>query len=1114
MAVLGDRLKDALATLKKSKLPGAKKLATLPWYMFIGPPGAGKTTALINSGLRFPLADKEGPSALHGVGGTRNCEWWFTDEAVLIDTAGRYTTQDSAADVDSAGWLGFLRLLKKHRRRQPINGVIVAISLSDLSLLSDEERQEHAKAIRRRVRELNDELGVRPPVYVLFTKADLVAGFVEFFENLGKEEREQVWGATFAIDQGTGEEGPVAQFLPEFDLLLERLNDRMLERIHQEPDIRRRRLIYGFPQQVASLRDVAHDFLQACFRPSRLEPRALLRGFYVTSGTQDGTPIDRLLGTMAAEFGLPRQAVGSFSGTGKSFFLTRLVREVIFGEAALVSTDPKVERRIRWTHRGAYALAVLVLILLGTAWTNSYFGNRRLIDEVHAATTRYKTQYEELAKRGPDDPDLPAVVPPLDTLRSMHGGYGEKDAATPVALTFGLYQGAKLGIAATEGYVNALNRLLLPRLLSRVEARLQASMGNSDALYQTLKVYLILGRQGPLDKELVEQWVQLDLLSSYGGEELAPLRDSIMQHVDALLDQPLQPIPLNDALIAQARAVLNREPLAEYSYNRLLRTKTAQSVPVWSVAEFGGPGAGRVFQYHSGKPLNTGVPGIYTWTGYHNVFQPLLAMVTQDLAEDSWVLGREKRDVTATLRDTTRLRRDVFGLYLDDYTRRWDALLADLQIKPFHTVQEGLDQLSLLSAPVSPLRDLMTAIDTQTQLSRPAATDAAAAQAEARAGKTASRLGRVASFQARTGLNLTQQELMNAMANSFGTESGAGGKPIDPAKRVDEHFRALHDWVVGTPERPSPMEAAITKMTAIYANFNQVANAPNQGQALVGMIGGGAAGGGTPAQQLQDLARTTPPAVAPLLQSVANSAAQVTASGATQELSDAWRSKVVPLCETALNRYPLVRASTTDVQLDDFVALLGPNGQVQKFFDQYLKPVVDTTTRPWKWQSAERTPLGLSPGSLTTFEQANDIRESLFPNGATALQVRFQLSPVNLDPTVGQISIDIGGKHIVDNHGPTEPTQVQWPGPDGQTPVRVTMTPASGGNADVRDYTGPWALLRMLDAAKITPTDQPDKFRIQFTGGGGTASFDLIASSVRNPFNLAALRSYRCPAKL
>ena len=201
--MLGERLKEAMQKLKK--MPGGKRgrrrLYELPWYMFIGPPGAGKTTALVNSGLNFPLAEGKGPAALRGVGGTRDCEWWFTDQAVLIDTAGRYTTQDSQATVDAAGWLGFLRLLKKHRRRQPLNGALLAIGLSDLAALSEPERLAHAAAMRKRMRELHDELGVRVPVYVLFTKTDLIAGFVEFFDNLGKEEREQVWGMTLPLDE-------------------------------------------------------------------------------------------------------------------------------------------------------------------------------------------------------------------------------------------------------------------------------------------------------------------------------------------------------------------------------------------------------------------------------------------------------------------------------------------------------------------------------------------------------------------------------------------------------------------------------------------------------------------------------------------------------------------------------------------------------------------------------------------------------------------------------------------------------------------------------------------------------------------------------------------------
>ncbi len=130
ISTLKQGLDEALATLKKARMGGktgrGQYLYQLPWYIIIGPPGSGKTTALINSGLRFPL----GAGKVRGVGGTRNCDWWFTDEAVLLDTAGRYTTQDSHEEVDRAAWRGFLDLLKKHRRRRPINGAFVAISLS------------------------------------------------------------------------------------------------------------------------------------------------------------------------------------------------------------------------------------------------------------------------------------------------------------------------------------------------------------------------------------------------------------------------------------------------------------------------------------------------------------------------------------------------------------------------------------------------------------------------------------------------------------------------------------------------------------------------------------------------------------------------------------------------------------------------------------------------------------------------------------------------------------------------------------------------------------------------------------------------------------------------
>src|SRR5438552_9209289 len=154
--VLKDKMKDALATLKSASGGKGDFLYDLPWYVLIGPPGSGKTTALVNSGLKFPLSAGATPAAIAGVGGTRYCDWWFTEEDVLIDTAGRYTTQDSDAKADKQSWIAFLELLKKSRPRQPINGVMVAISLEDIMTLSPAELAAHSNAIRLRLLELTE----------------------------------------------------------------------------------------------------------------------------------------------------------------------------------------------------------------------------------------------------------------------------------------------------------------------------------------------------------------------------------------------------------------------------------------------------------------------------------------------------------------------------------------------------------------------------------------------------------------------------------------------------------------------------------------------------------------------------------------------------------------------------------------------------------------------------------------------------------------------------------------------------------------------------------------------------------------------------------------------
>jgi type VI secretion system protein ImpL len=238
---LQGRFQEAVETLRKNR-SGGTNLYALPWYVVIGPPGSGKSTLLQNSGLNFPLSNKFGKEAIRGVGGTRNCDWWFTDEAVFLDTAGRYTTQDSDRGADSSAWTEFLNLLRKYRKRRPINGVIVAMSLSDLLTLDAGGRQQHIQSVRQRLDELAKHLRIGVPAYLVFTKCDLVAGFTEFFDDLNPELRSQVWGMSFPVDK-TMDGSAAKQFLEEFNLLLDRLNTRILDRLHGERDRTRRAAI-------------------------------------------------------------------------------------------------------------------------------------------------------------------------------------------------------------------------------------------------------------------------------------------------------------------------------------------------------------------------------------------------------------------------------------------------------------------------------------------------------------------------------------------------------------------------------------------------------------------------------------------------------------------------------------------------------------------------------------------------------------------------------------------------------------------------------------------------------------------------------------------------------
>ena len=1090
--LLRERLQEALDVLKNAKLGGKgenKRLYQIPWYLIIGPPGAGKTTALVNSGLKFPLAERFGVESLKGVGGTRHCDWWFTNEAVLIDTAGRYTTQDSDRQRDAGAWKGFLALLKRYRKRQPINGALVAISVSDLLTGSESERRQHAQAVRSRLQELQTELGVRFPVYVMFTKCDLLAGFNEFFDDLGRGEREQVWGFTLDLEQSR-QGNPVERIGEEFEHLAQRLGGQVVDKLQHERAEARRQAIYTFPQQFSALRPLLEEFLTEAFSPTRYEQELMLRGCYLTSATQEGTPIDRVMGALSRSFGVTSSGGQAAAGRGQSYFLTRLLTEVIFPEAALAGVDSRGERRRKMLQLGSAAASVLILLTAVTLWSISFMHNRTLVERMDDASDSMRLNLHAIDGQ---PANLSEMIIVLDQMRELPHGYGERDQRPPRSAGFGLYQGEKMGQEARRAYVRMLHNLLLPQLIYRAEDRLRHSADAPEFLYETLKVYLMMERPRRFDAETVDLWYQLDLERFPPDGLTLDEREALALHVQALANNLDVPVPyeLDEYLIADTRTVLRAVPMARRVLQRLeIEAEYSRNVRPFRVSEHAGPQADLVFQRVSGRSLDEGINGLYTYAGYHNILRPELRSIVTELLGETWVLADEARSRIDDAREISRLVDEVRELYFREFVRQWENLLGDLEIVGFGTTNDAVRVLRAASGTQSPIRWLLGAIADETQLTRTDEEGGGLGQAMRDAGGRAAQR-RLSRMLPREGREVVRQ---------------AGQGRSDPEAVVEDRFRALvrlagdgdlgSDW---------PIDQPLGTLRRLAITFEDSAR-------------GVAAGLGTTAdltRSLREDALSLPDPVSEWLGSFSVRIVQLTAADTRSQVQRQWTSQVLPACrELTGQRYPFRAGATQDLSLQEFGRLFGHGGLLDQFFDENLRSYADTSTSPWRWRPPRPGAPSLTGDSIRQFENARRIRDAFFPEGGQRPIVQLDLRPVEMDQSINRLSLRIGEQSVEYFHGPVRFTTVRWPDPSGATGVRLQFDPPAASGRSAASADGPWALFRFFEQFPRQPGATPESMTVEFEMAGRTARYEVRAHALINPLTADLVQRFQCPTVL
>ncbi len=1023
----------AVERLKTSKRGGKAVLSTLPWYMVVGPSEAGKSVMLSRSGLQFALTDsgKRGRS-VKGVGGTKSFEWWLTQEAVLLDMTGRMVGASGQFE-DTGDWSDFLTVLRKQRPEKPLNGVIVVMPVDQLADRPEAQIEKQAAAIRERVQEVIHHLGVVFPVYVVFTKCDLIAGFAEFFSGLGGPEREQPWGATISTDRALTESAETL-FDQEIAVLQAALADRRMARLPDVPDPLQRARAFAFPAQIERVRPALRRFLRVLFAEDASEKdQPLFRGFYFASGEAQGAPVDRVLEpaarAMGASLGVP---VPPELPPG-AWFVHELLTGVVFEDAGLVTTSRGQAERQKLARMFALGLLGIVLLTFVILFSTLSCSNGKLVGDTRRAAERVSTSVRPDATLLDNLENLEALrknVAVIDSLK-RHGA--------PWYRALGAYSGNPVREPALDLYTRKTLEALVGPSYDAMQAELDTLTtrfsGEFAELYYTFRSWRLLATPGQITAEdapmisRVIQRLQAPRVRSMSADVRDRVNLLIDQQVEFLcrhpeyLEKRFFPSP-NTYLLARGKSLLAQR-WESASFYRLLIDQVRRLTRPLGVAAL-----------TDNSRLISGtaeVSGPYTRDGWEKQVRPRIGWWRSQMARDG-----DLRDAFGGR--TPDLAGDLLNAYAADYAAQWVALLngargADAGGPPV-TVAENL---RLMAADETPLLALLAGASEQLVFAE----------------DPASPLGRVQSSFA-----MMHEFAKAPPGGNWGRKVSSAARglfkkndPLDrsglPSVRYLEQIRAAQREIA---EKAKPGTDP-QQYLALFAHGGS-----NAVQAAIGWLDQQAANyaAGPTREATVALLRL------PIQMCVPGAGSLGSAGGGIAPPN--WNELVfMPFQKTLAGKYPFA-ASGPDASVADFTEFFRPGGTFWSYYDANMKSLVKEDGSP-----AGETRVRQDIADYVRY--AKRIRDAFFTANPAEPSLAFQIrtSTATVDgPQVFALHmhLDVSGQFTRYSNGVPQWEALQWPGPDPTVGAVLRAQMAHGVIAESKAFPGPWGLFKLLDQAE------------------------------------------------
>ena len=454
--------------------------------------------------------------------------------------------------------------------------------------------------------------------------------------------------------------------------------------------------MFGFPQQMAALRELLGQFVTDVFASTRFDQQVQLRGIYFTSGTQEER---RSIGSSARSGGgSPSRLKRSYRAAdgARRYFIERFLKDVLLAESGLAGVNRRLEVRKaaaqlaptpRW--RSSPLAGVLLLSI-------SYVRNRDYLTQVGADVARL------------------AEVPPIGAAASLEASCRDSTRPAPCrtrrtgaqACAVGDAMGTLPGqLARQRGARRAyaeLDGALLPQVAARIKEsarRLRAGAGETIRVTQGLpdarparasrqsaarihrrsrveepRLRRHRGRRGAVEA--------LREPAAVRGCASADRARSVTGRTGAQHDSP--GLDWRAHLLGRCVSATRPTPRAPSGWTRRL----ASAPNVCS-----GAGAAMSLRQRGAQYLHQ--------AGLHRDHRPRRRRPGEADCGRPVGVGRRRTRPCRLRRDRHRVQRSVCE---KDYIAFWDGIVKDIQPVSMGTLQNTKDVLGILAGPTSPLR--------------------------------------------------------------------------------------------------------------------------------------------------------------------------------------------------------------------------------------------------------------------------------------------------------------------------------------------------------------------------------------------------------------------------